>query len=212
MYEAMRQRAPGSSKLVGVTTTAMALAAAGYAFMVGFAPQIAKALEEYSVTIVPPPVTTDPPPVDNTKLDTNVDVPLPPPPIWMPPIETIDTTDTITASPTPAADATPGPVTTVAKPVRVAPKMRPGETPTYPATEERAQHHGISAVQVCIDERGRVMSASLARSSGYPKLDEAALKWVRGARFFPGTVDGVAQPMCGHNVSYEWKLETATQR
>ena len=38
-----------------------------------------------------------------------------------------------------------------------------------------------------------------------------AVAWLesQGVRFTPGAVDGVAQAMCGHRVSYEWEIETA---
>ena len=69
----------------------------------------------------------------------------------------------------------------------------------------------MTSLSLCIDARGRVSSVSLAKSSGYPRLDEAALKWVKGARFSPGTVDGAAQAVCGHSVVYEWRLEDAAR-
>jgi outer membrane biosynthesis protein TonB len=48
---------------------------------------------------------------------------------------------------------------------------------------------------------------SIAGSSGSQRLDEAAAKWLRNERFTPGSVGGVAQSMCGHDVYYEWNLK-----
>jgi protein TonB len=70
----------------------------------------------------------------------------------------------------------------------------------------RAQQQGTSTLDVCVDARGRVSSATLASSSGHATLDNAALKWVRTARFTPGNLDGIAQSVCGHQVVYEWNL------
>jgi outer membrane biosynthesis protein TonB len=52
-----------------------------------------------------------------------------------------------------------------------------------------------------------VTSAALDYSSGFATLDQAALRWIRGVRFAPGAIDGAAQAMCGHKVSYEWTLK-----
>ena len=59
-----------------------------------------------------------------------------------------------------------------------------------------------------IRRRG-VTSATIISGSGHAVLDNAALKWVRSARFTPGKLDGVPQLVCGHNVIYEWNLEDA---
>jgi protein TonB len=95
------------------------------------------------------------------------------------------------------------------KAVRISPKLRSQEKPPYPSEAIRGRHEGNTGIGLCIDARGRVTSANLVKSSGYPRLDEAALKWVKDARFSPGTVDGAAQAVCGHTVVYEWRLEDA---
>jgi TonB family protein len=40
-------------------------------------------------------------------------------------------------------------------------------------------------LDVCIAANGRVTSGSIASSSGYPRLDDAALKWLKDQRFAP---------------------------
>ena len=40
----------------------------------------------------------------------------------------------------------------------------------------------------------------------HKSLDQAALKWVRDAKFTPAKVDGAPQAVCGHTVDYEWTL------
>ena len=47
-------------------------------------------------------------------------------------------------------------------------------------------------VRVLISPEGRVMDASVQRSSGHQRLDDAALKAVRAARFKPYTENGHA--------------------
>jgi TonB family protein len=91
--------------------------------------------------------------------------------------------------------------------VRIGAKLLPGPPPPYPTADIRRSNEGVSSLQVCLDVRGRVTSASLAKSSGHASLDQAALKWVRDAKFSPAKVDGAPQAVCGHAVDYEWTLD-----
>jgi protein TonB len=85
--------------------------------------------------------------------------------------------------------------------------MIPAASPNYPPGDIRANHQGTSSLEVCLDTAGRVTSANLASSSGYASLDQAALKWVRDRKFTPAKLDGRPQPICGHPVVYEWRLD-----
>jgi TonB family protein len=69
----------------------------------------------------------------------------------------------------------------------------------------RKGKEGVTRLEVCLEANGRVTSATLA-SSSHPVLDRTALSWVRDRKFMPAKVDGVPQPVCGHGVDYEWKL------
>jgi TonB family protein len=210
MYEAIRQRAPFSTRAAGVATTAVLGAAGSYVLLSGFGDIIVKSVQRPMtvISLAPPARPVDPPPAKFDKID---DVTLP--------------TRTPTESPPPepkffyedgkvdAGDPAIPIVSHVARlaphvPVLTAPKMKPADPPPYPASEIRAGGQGTTALQLCIDMRGRVTSASLARSSGRPVLDEAALKWVRDLRFSPGLSDGAAHAVCGHPVEYVWNLET----
>ena len=57
--------------------------------------------------------------------------------------------------------------------------------PVYSSASVRAHEHGIVAVQVLVDERGRPNQVELLRSSGFPRLDASALQSVRRYRFAP---------------------------
>ena len=89
------------------------------------------------------------------------------------------------------------------------PKLRPGQKPDYPALAIRAQEQGTTQLEVCVTDKGRVQSVTVAATSGSPRLDEAAAKWIRNEKFSPGSLGGVAQPMCGHKVAYQWNLKDA---
>lgn len=66
--------------------------------------------------------------------------------------------------------------------------------PVYPHASLRRREQGRVVVQVLISASGTVTTASVARSSGYERLDNAALSAVKQARFKPYTENGVAYP------------------
>lgn len=216
MYGVMRERARNR------TMQAAGLAVSA-AITVGAATLFMNSLGQFVGAFAPPPPTTlttitpdeetPPPPTEFVRPDDEVklpttDVVLPPLPDF--PVTEERKEDTITVVEgdikrigDPEAAIAP------AKIVRIAPKLRSVDKPPYPASELRAKNEGNTSLGLCVDARGRVTSASLTKSSGHSKLDEAALRWVKDARFSPGTVDGAAQAVCGHTVVYEWRLEDA---
>jgi len=208
MYEAMRQRAPNSTQFAGVATTALVLALAGYALANGIGGEIMKAIEPRTVVaIVPPPVEKVEPP-EKYELDTTVDLGIPAPPVPDDVFEATDRSSPIAIEPGPTEGGSAA-VSPAPSPLRAPPKLLKAPPPPYPPISERAREQGTTRLEVCVDARGRVTSANLAQTSGHPRLDEAALKWVRSARFTPGSAGGAPQSVCGHDVFYEWKIENA---
>ncbi|EKF18327.1 energy transducer TonB [Nitratireductor pacificus] len=61
----------------------------------------------------------------------------------------------------------------------------------YPADARRRREQGTVYVQFRIDDNGNVRSASIARSSGYPALDQAVVALVRRASPVPKPPPGV---------------------
>ena len=49
---------------------------------------------------------------------------------------------------------------------------------------------GTPIVEACVDADGKLVSARIFESSGYPQLDEAALKIARANKYSPGTETG----------------------
>ena len=96
-------------------------------------------------------------------------------------------------APRPVAEA-PAPARAPSGPLALAAELaitcpeRPA--PAYPLPSRRLGENGTALVQVELDETGRVDAASIARSSGYPRLDEAALTAVRQWRCNPAQRDG----------------------
>jgi protein TonB len=190
----------------------MCLALAAFAVMSGFGERVAKVVQEKLTFVHAPPTPSDPPePVDQvekTRLATETElvfpeVPIPPLPsfIEQPPLITVTAS---TGDAETGASVAPPPA-----PVRKWPVMRTTEKPPYPPGPVRLKQEGVTGLSLCVGANGRVTQATLASSSGVTALDEAALKWIRNVRFSPGTLDGVTEAMCGHRVTYEWRLEGA---
>jgi protein TonB len=64
--------------------------------------------------------------------------------------------------------------------------------PVYPAEAKSAGHSGVVMLLVEIDAAGRASSVRVRKSSGFAELDSSAERAVRGWRFRPAMLDGVA--------------------
>jgi protein TonB len=80
--------------------------------------------------------------------------------------------------------------------------------PIYPATSRRLGEEGVVRLKVLVDERGRPHDVVVASSSGFPRLDQAAVDAVRRWRFEPAT-DGNRAVSAWGAVSIRFKLENA---
>ena len=65
---------------------------------------------------------------------------------------------------------------------------------TYPTTSMRLGESGTVVLRVLVDAQGRAAEVHLARSSGFSRLDQAAAKAMRDARFKPHSEGGVPRP------------------
>lgn len=83
-----------------------------------------------------------------------------------------------------AVDATPLPVR------EARPRYRENSPPRYPVAARRFGQQGTVLLDVLVDKTGRVNDLRVHKSSGYGRLDEAALKSVRDWLFEPGRRDG----------------------
>lgn len=76
--------------------------------------------------------------------------------------------------------------------------------PAYPSTARPLRIEGAVNVQVTIDERGNVISASAV--SGHPMLRQSALQAARQSKFSPTILNGTAVKVTGIIV-YNFKLQ-----
>jgi protein TonB len=67
--------------------------------------------------------------------------------------------------------------------------------PTYPAMSKRLGEQGKVIVRVLVGVDGLPKSAEVKKSSGFDRLDEAAVEFIMKCRFVPGKVNGVVQAM-----------------
>ncbi|HEX7316805.1 MAG TPA: energy transducer TonB [Pyrinomonadaceae bacterium] len=75
--------------------------------------------------------------------------------------------------------------------------------PAYPELARAARAQGTVAVQIVVDEEGRVIAAQA--KSGHPLLQAAAVKAAREARFKPTTIEGKRVKLSGV-VTYNFVL------
>ena len=64
--------------------------------------------------------------------------------------------------------------------------------PVYPPAAIRGNQEGTVRLRLLVDERGRAREVQVAKSSGFDRLDEAAVSAVRRWQFAPATQDSRA--------------------
>lgn len=67
--------------------------------------------------------------------------------------------------------------------------------PEYPPESYRRREEGTVELQVMVRADGAVGRVNIAKSSGFPRLDQAAVVAVQAAHFTPGTCDGTPTAM-----------------
>ena len=60
----------------------------------------------------------------------------------------------------------------------------------YPDASKRNNEEGTCRVQLKVAASGMITEATIQQTSGFPRLDEACLKAVKGQRMLPATEDG----------------------
>jgi periplasmic protein TonB len=203
----------GRARTFGLVTAALMTVGAGWVFSTGlahdFIPQLQKKME---VFILQPekPKEVEPLP-EPPKIEKVKPVETPPPELVAPDIPVPTNIEpVITAPPAPAE---PAPVVAPTPPAPAVPdsrpKLRTTDKPDYPSASVRAGEQGTTKLEVCVTEQGRVQSVNVVGSSGSARLDDAAAKWLRNARFSPAVAGGKPTAMCGHNVIYQWDIKDA---
>lgn len=142
----------------------------------------------------PPPPSEEPPPPPSRP-----EVVMPPPIVRTPiaPVQPVAVVEEVAprplAAPTSAPPAPPalppGPPATI-QGRDLATRMISGKPPRYPLESRRKREQGTVVLSLILGTDGRVASISLAQSSGFPRLDEAARDAVRTWRWEPTIRNG----------------------
>lgn len=77
--------------------------------------------------------------------------------------------------------------------------------PLYPSASQRFNEQGRTTVRVLIGTNGQAERAEIAKSSGYKRLDDAAINTVMRWRYVPGKRGGAAEAMW-FDVPINWTL------
>ncbi|RZJ81213.1 MAG: energy transducer TonB, partial [Brevundimonas sp.] len=90
--------------------------------------------------------------------------------------------------------AAPGPAAVVSDRLSIVAK---DPLPRYPAESRRKREEGVVRLRVTVAIDGTVKAIAVAASSGFKRLDDAALEAVRRWRFRPKVQDGVSVEALG---------------
>lgn len=197
---------PSGTRLIGVGLVLLLHIAVIYALVTGLAHRVVdvvrapietkiidEARQETPEPPPPPPQFTPPAPPFVPPPEVHIETPPPPPP-----------QSTAITAVTPVKPAAPPP-----PPTRVMPRIDAAHSqePEYPPVSRRLGEQGSVILQVLVDVDGRVLDAKLLQSSGFERLDQAALQGVKtDYRFVPGAVDGTPQQMW-YTFKFTWKLK-----
>jgi len=167
------------------------------------APQIPNRMQVVNIAplpkspdVPPPPLQTfDPPPVVapiTPVVELTYTPPTPPTTISLPPPQPVP------AVPRVVAPTTPSVVFTPARAIAASHSI-----PEYPFVSRRLREQGTLRLKLTVDEKGLVAEAVVVNSSGFQRLDEAAVKWVKaqwrytpalqGTKPVPSTADAIVE-------------------
>lgn len=113
------------------------------------------------------------------------------------------------ASPASSVASAPAPSTTRASaPSRTAATVSAAqcEKPEYPSASRRLEEEGTVSLRFLVGVDGRVIQSEIEKSSGFPRLDQAARAGLSKCRFQPATVDGQAEQAWA-SMKYTWRLD-----
>lgn len=187
---------PGGFRLRGGVAAAVVLAhvvAIGWLFMSPAVPQAPEVGAMQMVFIAPPQEDTAPPPpqpkveqppilASKRHVEAAPEAPVIPPE----PVENAPEQKVSEEVATPSQPASPvAPPAPVEVPVNVRAAYANNPQPVYPAASRRLSERGLVRLRALVGGDGRVQQIALESSSGYSRLDNAAMESVRDWKFAP---------------------------
>jgi len=154
----------------------------------------------------PPPVAAPKTPSPKTPLPPGIQPPI----ATATPVITAPTAPAISVSPTQSTAPTAPTAPTPPSPsIRAGAAIQPGAScakPDYPSASRRLEEEGTVRLKFLIGADGRVLQAEIEKTSGFPRLDEAARNALSKCQFRAGTIDGKAEQSWA-SIKYTWRLE-----
>ena len=147
----------------------------------------------------PPPAKppSPPKPPDAAPVAGDVSLPLPPEIASAPPLEPEEPPEAMETPASPAETAAephqpPAPSSAAPRQAKLTapPRPRTSIRPDYPKGARQRGEQGEVVLEISVSADGTVGGVSVVSSSGFPELDEAAVRAARRARFTPAKADG----------------------
>ena len=170
-------------------------------------------LARKAIEILPAPIETkiieevkppedEPPPPPPPTLD------VPPPPYVPPPEINIATPPPQHAITVQSTQPTPPPKPIIKAPPSVSLRIdgKRCRAPEYPSVSNRLGEQGSVVLQLLVGPDGKVKDSKIVRSSGYPRLDEAALEATRASTCPPYIENGQAI-RAAHTLPFNFTLD-----
>ena len=198
----------GSGRLVGFSAVALLHVALIWALANGLGAKVVEAVQGpimAKIIDTPPAKKDEPPPPPPPALDK-------PPPPFVPAPE-IHINLPPPATPSKAITAVQSKVAAPAQPAvpDTTPRsdpQHPNRQPSYPASSRRMGEQGRVVLLLYVTADGGVQEAKVDQSSGFAKLDKAAVdEALKSWRFLPATRGGVAIPTW-HRIAVVFRLTT----
>jgi TonB family protein len=84
---------------------------------------------------------------------------------------------------------------------------RTSRLPDYPAASQRNRESGTTTIEACVTPEGTLVDVHVAKSSGFPVLDQATVEWAKGAKYKPAMFSNEAFAVCGYRLDWVWQFE-----
>ena len=174
---------------------------------------LSQLIEPPKPKVVPPPLPPSPPQVKKASTQAPTAAAPLPKAINDPTPAPNAPTGSVTPQPEPAPISAPVAAATAGPPSPPVVQMPSSDAdylqnpkPAYPAISRRLNEQGRTTIRVLIGADGLPQRAEIGKSSGFSRLDDAALATVMRWRYVPGKRGGVAEAMW-FNVPINWVLE-----
>lgn len=161
----------GPRRVIALVLMALVMAGFVYGLNSGLGMKVTSMLHEVEAKVIkeppPPPKETPPPPPPEMQA---------PPPFVPPPEINVATT-------APAPTAITQTTTKPPPPDQPARYYSSNRQPEYPSSAKQNCEFGTTTLELTVGTNGRVTNVSVAKSSGFPDLDQAAVEAARHWRF-----------------------------